>query len=239
MQRITLLFMTAAMLGGGVFAAIEGCSSSNTTATPGGSSTSSSSSSGDDGTSGTDQSSSSSSSSSSSGDIFDSGPTTTVGTVNPGQFSCGTVVCDAGGPDDNPNNPPVCCQRPTNQTGTACVLSNNCNNEGVDASLQLDCDESADCPQSGNQNPQQQVCCYVKDNPGSTNRVTYSTACERVRDCLDQNDFTTPAPILCKTSADCTDAGVDSGTPGTAAACNQKSCDGFTVFVCGSPIGCQ
>lgn len=238
MQRITLLFMTAAMLGGGILAAVEGCSS-NPTATPGGSSTSSSSSSGDNGTSGTVDTTSSSSSSS--GTVFfDSGPTN-VATPNPGQFSCGTVVCDAGGPNDNPNNPPVCCQRPASQTGTACVLSNNCDNLGPDASLQLDCDESADCPQSGN--GQQQACCYVKDVQGFQGRnTTFSTQCGRVRDCVNFDQTTgdpIPMPILCKSSADCSDAGVDSGTAGVVAPCNQKTCDGFTVFVCGSPAGCQ
>lgn len=229
-----MLLCTAAMLGGGALAIIEGCGGSDSPASSSSSSSSSSSTSGDNGSS-----SSSTSSSSSSGDIVDSGPPpVTVPPSNPDQITCGTTVCDAGGASER-----VCCARPGTQTGTACVKSNACDNEGPDASIQLQCDEMADCPQFGGAGQfGAQICCYQKQTFGGTgDNHTFSTFCETPHECRTFDITTgtqTPAPILCHTNAECADAGVDAGT-GVAAVCNQKTCDGFPLFVCGNPAGCQ
>jgi hypothetical protein len=145
---------------------------------------------------------------------------------NPRQFTCGASTCDAGGGGGGGFNPNVCCQA-TNEAETKCARAQDCENDGDNAKLRMVCDESADCVGDNDGD----VCCYVKEGNGNP---SFTATCRSRQQC---NTFTfgsgppqvTPRPRICKTTAECGDAGV----------CNEKTCDGFKLHVCGSPAGCQ
>lgn len=71
-----------------------------------------------------------------------------------------------------------------------------------------------------------EICCYIKQSG-----PTFNAQCEARTDCrvFVPGQGAVPRPQLCKTTAECGDAG----------ACNEKSCDGFKLHVCGSPTGCK
>jgi len=134
-------------------------------------------------------------------------------TSNPGQLTCGATACDAGGGGGGAR---VCCARPTGE-GT-CTRENDCDNEGPDSGISLECDEAADC-EDGDR------CCFITER--DNDRITSSTQC-RGR-CTGGGGGGTARPQVCKTSAECGDGG----------ACAQKTCGGFKLFVCGTPEGCN
>ena len=97
----------------------------------------------------------------------------------------------------------------------------------------MTCDESADCTNN-------QICCYVKQQggggggggqPSFTAACSTRTLCRTFENGGGGGGMPTfkPRPQICKTSAECGDAGT----------CNPKTCDGFKLHVCGSPDGCQ
>lgn len=227
MRRFTLLVGTVGLLCAGAVGAIacgdDGAAIADAPdAAPDTAATSSSSSSGSTGStssSGSSGEGGASSSSSSSGEL----------PSNPGQLTCGAVTCDAGATGPGPGgtfNPNACCQSAT-EADTKCERANNCENEGANGNLLLRCDETADCQKSGD------ICCYVRTGNGG-NGTSFSTTCGSTQQVPFQcrSGFGGDAknrPQLCKTSAECGDAG----------ACNLKTCDGFKLHVCGSPDGCQ
>ncbi|MBX3230517.1 MAG: hypothetical protein KIT84_02710 [Labilithrix sp.] len=79
----------------------------------------------------------------------------------------------------------------------------------------MECDEKADCTD------QRDRCCFMR-----TDEV--QTECRR--SCTTGGGpNTTVHPQVCKTSEECGDAG----------ACAEKTCNGFKLFVCGQPAGCN
>ena len=231
MRRITLLFGTVSVLSVGAIALVVACgdddsSGSAAANTPdgaagetGAATSSSGASSGASGSSGA---------SSSSGGPSDGGASSSSGDLasNPAQYTCGTMTCDAGFAGGG-NGPNVCCQA-ANGTDTKCSSSKNCDNTGSNGNLRLTCDETADCaggPGGGG------ICCYVKEQAGGGGQPSFAASCLSRFECrtFQPGSGAKPRPQLCKTSAECGDAGV----------CNPKTCDGFKLHVCGSPDGCQ
>jgi hypothetical protein len=120
---------------------------------------------------------------------------------NPGKLTCGATECDLATADT------YCCLRAVGDAG--CETANNACNGGA----KLNCDEPADCP-----NANENVCCMRAGGAGGG-----AVASSQCADACN-NGF-----VLCKTAADCGDAG----------ACNEKTCFGAKVSVCGSPAACQ
>lgn len=229
MRRITVLVGTVGLLSAGAIGAIA-CGSDDATvpdATDSGATNTSSG--GEAGTSsGGTSGATGTSSGGTSGTPADGGSsgTTSSGDLppTPYQFTCGASTCDAGettgpGPGEN-----VCCVA-ADQAKTKCSTSFQCDNQGNGGNLRMACDESADC------HDDRDICCYVKQ--GNQN-PSFEARCTRANQCV---TFTgggpggnmTRRPQLCHTSAECGDAG----------ACNEKTCDGFKIHVCGAPAGCQ
>lgn len=220
MRRITLLLSMVGLAIGGATAAIVGCGGEDEVAptdVPDGAVASSSGETG--------ASSSSSSSGGSTTDPDGSGSTTSSGgapPTNPGRISCGASDCDAGG--GGGFNRFVCCERP-NGGIAACTRQNDCDNQGPDSGLSVACDETADCDDN-------ERCCLLQTEqnlPGpGPDQLVSRTACQN-RCQVGNGGNLKRVPQVCKTSAECGDAG----------ACAQKDCGGFKVFVCGSPEGCK
>lgn len=222
MRRIALLVATSGLVGWGLAGALGGCGSDDAIipeAQDGASV--------DDGSSGNTSSSgtsgSSGTSSGSSGNPTDGGDTTDAGdggsssgssgnvVSNPNKITCGAVECDAGGFDFNTAN--RCCVR-DGGANPVCTTANAC----ADDDLQLACDEPADCPSFGSI---QQRCCLLGIGGGGQGSNDPRSECRsQQQQC---------GVRLCKTNADCGDAGV----------CNPKKCGNYNVHVCGSPQNCQ
>jgi hypothetical protein len=217
------LFGTVTLICAGTLGAIVACGDDDSSSIPspapdGAASSGVASSSGSTSSGATSTSSSSgaptdggASSSSSSGDLGS----------NPTQLSCGATICDAGFSTSGGLN--VCCQA-ANEANTKCLLRNQCDNSGSNGNLRVQCDEAADCvgDQAG------EICCYVKQVSG---QPTFTALCQTRDDCrvFQAGEGFVPRPQLCKTNAECGDAG----------ACNEKTCDGFKLHVCGTPNGCK
>jgi len=213
MRRITLLLSMMCLVTGGAIGVVAGCGGDDDTPpTEAPDGAASSSSSGETGAS---------SSSSSSGSIPDANTSSgSTPTSNPGRIACGGSHCDAGGG----GNRNVCCARPNGGTET-CTREDDCDNQGPDSGLTLECDEAADCDQD-------ERCCFfqVEENgPGPGPDELVSQASCRNRCQAGNGGNLKRFPQLCKTAAECGDGG----------ACTQKECGGFKVFVCGSPEGCK
>lgn len=231
MRRMTMLFGTVCLLSVGTIATVVACGDDDSAgagaanipdgaAGETGAATSSSGAGSTSGTSGT---------SSSSGEPADGGTSSSSGgslASNPAQYTCGSTTCDAGFTGGGPN---VCCQA-ANETNTKCTTRNACDNTGSNGNLRVQCDETADCPASGPGGGD--ICCYFKDQSGPGGSVpSFTASCMSRQECrsFTPGQGAKPRPQLCKTSAECGDAG----------ACNLKTCDGFKLNVCGSPAGCQ
>jgi hypothetical protein len=221
MRRMPLLFGTVISICAGALGAIVACGGDDDASEvppppPDGAAASSSGS--------TTSGATTSSSSSSSGGPTDGGASSSSSSgdlgSNPGQLSCGATVCDAGFSSGGLN---VCCQA-ANETDTKCRLRNDCDNSGSNGDLRLQCDEAADCvgDNAGD------ICCYLKVNTG---QPSFTAFCQARDDCrtFQAGQGQVPRPQLCKTNAECGDAG----------ACNEKTCDGFKLHVCGTPLGCK
>lgn len=217
MRRMTLVVGTVSLLGLGAIGAIA-CGDDDST---GGVAPAPDAAGGTDGTAATSSSGTSGDpgSSSSSGGTTDGGTSSSSSSgdlpPSPGQLACGATTCDAGG--GGGPGPNVCCQSATD-ANTKCARAFQCDNTGSNGALRLLCDDKADCEDG-------EVCCYVKDGNGGP--PSFSTTCRN--QCRGPGPNGKPRPHLCKTSAECGDAG----------ACNAKTCDGFKLRVCGSPEGCQ
>jgi hypothetical protein len=223
MRRIALLLGAAALVGYGVTAALGGCGGDEATVTPepDGAASSSGSTSGDQtsgGTSGATSGGTSGGTSGSSGDPDGGGTSSSgnLGATNPGRVTCGATECDAGGF----NNNVVCCYR---DAGAACGRQQGPGNppdECTDNTFQTECDEPADCPGIGGGG--NRACCLRLRAQGT---IAAAQTCGQFgQGCGNDN-----GPRVCKTTADCGDAG----------ACAVKNCGGRQVGVCGSPTGCM
>lgn len=208
MRRITLLLSMVGLAAGGAVGAMA-CGGDDDASvpvvTPGDAATSSGGETGASSSSGSPSNPDASSSSSSGGSTPSS---------NPGQLTCGATACDAGG---GGGGGAVCCARPTGE-GT-CTRENDCDNDGPDGGISLECDEAADCDDGDR-------CCFITER--DNNRIASSTQC-RGRCATGGGGGATARPQVCKTSAECGDGG----------ACTQKTCGGFKLFVCGTPEGCN
>ncbi len=210
MRRFALLVVAGGLASWGLVAAIEGCGGdAEAIPSPPDGSVSDESTSG--GTSG-----GSSGTSGSSGDPDGGGSSSgNTPTSNPGKLTCGAVECDAGALV----NAPVCCVR-DGGAAPVCTRANQCDDNG---DLALACDEPADCV--GGIGNQPRPCCLRLPRNGGPGPGGGRPRSE----CSIGNGCGDNGIRLCKSTADCGDAG----------ACTEKKCGPFTGFVCGSPQGCE
>jgi hypothetical protein len=203
MRRIALLISATALIGGGVAAVIGGCGDDAATV-PGADdedgSPGSSGNTGDPGSSNGDPGTGPGTGGGNDGGV-DGSPGSSGGNAisNPGKLTCGSSECDAG-------RGSVCCH---NEAGATCTDRNGCDDRRRDFVVR--CDEPADCSNG-------RICC-ADDTQAS---------------CVDRSRLPGRTPcgndaIVCKTDADCGDAG----------ACSQKVCGRVSLRVCGTPQGCN
>jgi hypothetical protein len=222
MRRITMLIGTVGVLVAGGVGAVIGCGGSDDATTPKPTVSSSSSSGSNTSSSSGDLSSSSSSGFTTSSSSSSSSSSGTAGVTNPNQITCGTALCDAGTTPGSGNPSFFCCAR-DGGTDSVCIRDNQssqCDNSSDQNTLQLNCDESADCPVDGTQHEQ---CCLSRTGDVATN----------CQGSCGGGTSLNPRAQVCKTDAECSDGGAAQPT------CAEKTCRGFKIHVCGTPEGCQ
>lgn len=139
----------------------------------------------------------------------DGSPSSGSDVSNPGRVTCGAGECDSG---IAALSQELCCLKPAG-TPPVCATNPTCQDTGF---LRLVCDEVADCPMNGG--PRR--CCLAFTG------VNLNSDCTLVGS---DGACTNGRAQLCKTSAECGDAG----------ACALRRCGAYDVRVCGTPVGCN